>query len=942
MKYISVRGARMHNLKNIDIDIPRHSLVVITGLSGSGKSTLAFDTIYAEGQRRYVESMSSYARQFLDILPKPDVDQIEGLPPVIAIDQRSSSKNPRSTVGTITEIYDYLRILFARAGTPFCPSCGIELQKETIPAMRDRIFAFPPQTTIRFLAPLVKDQFGEHHGILHELSKGGFEHLRVDGVFYTLSQVNAIHFDRKKQHTIEVEVGVFTLPQKEVQNTNHHKQLEDFIRKSLDLGDGIFFLWNEKKNNEEIFSRDYSCKTCGKCLTLLEPRCFSFNSPLGACNECMGLGIKLEVDPLILAPNQKLSLAEGVIQPWFKIFANQKSAWKELEGAAERNKFSLITSLEKLSEKAKKIIFFGDGNGFSGVVALLGAKFRESTSEYVRREIGQYMREILCSSCHGDRLKKEYLAVRVSGLSISEVTKMNVKTMKDFLDFLQGKKKGEAEWTLFSKEKTNIALGILEMISERLSHIERVGLSYLSIDRSVTTLSHGESQRLRLSTQLSSLLVGVVYILDEPSIGLHPRDNRSLIDTLLRLKERGNSVIVVEHDREMILAAEYVIDIGPDAGIYGGEVVAQGTPNEIQKNLKSLTGKYLSGVLKIPEPKFFRDGKGKTLLVRGASANNLKNIDVSFPLGTFIAVTGVSGSGKSTLVVDILSKSLLRHFYRAKDYPGEHKEITGIEFLDKVITIDQSPIGRTPRSNPATYTGLFNYIRDLYKDLPEARLKGLSAGYFSFNVKEGRCDACAGEGMTRIDMQFLSDMYVECQFCHGSRYNPRSLEIFYKGKNIAEILRMTVSEAMIFFRESEVPMIYEKLHVLHKVGLGYVELGQSATTLSGGEAQRIKLATELSRRGTGNTLYILDEPTTGLHFEDIKRLLELLKRLVDKGNTVIVIEHNLDVIKSVDHVIDLGPEGGDEGGYLVGTGTPRDIAKNSKSYTGKFLKEIFL
>ena len=931
MDYISVRGARVHNLKNVDVDIPRNSLVVITGLSGSGKSSLAFDTIYAEGQRRYVESLSSYARQFLGILEKPDVDQIEGLPPAIAIDQKSSSRNPRSTVGTMTDIYDYLRLLFARVGTPHCPKCDLPLKKGEIDGMLDLLLAKPGGSETLLLAPVARAKNGAYSYVLEELEKAGYEKVRVDGEFFSVVEAMDISLDNKREHAIEAVIYEFEVPRDKTGANALRKQLREFVKKALDLGDGVALAHDAATGRDETLSQRYACPKCSYSLPELEPRCFSFNSPLGACNSCGGLGSKMEVDQGLLAPNRKLSLSEGAIQPWFKVFANQKSAWAALTEASKRHKFSLSAPFEKLSKKHVQVVFEGDGDGFPGVVSLLEEKFLNGTSEYTKKEIGKYMQELTCSKCHGARLKEEYLAVRVGEANISEATKMSISELKDFAAAL-AKDKGE---------DMAIAKQVLEAIRVRLGNIEGVGLSYLCLDRPATTLSGGEAQRLRLATQLASELVGVAYILDEPSIGLHPKDNKALIDTLKRLRDQGNTVIVVEHDKDMMLAADHVIDVGPDAGACGGQIVSQGTPKEVARDKKSLTGKYLAGTQRIEAPQKPRQGNGKKLVVEGASAHNLKNMTAEFPLGKLVAVSGVSGSGKSTLMVDILSKVLAKHFYRAKEHPKEHKGVKGLDNLDKVITIDQSPIGRTPRSNPATYTGLFNYIRDLFTQLPESKLKGLKAGNFSFNVKEGRCDACAGEGMVRVDMQFLSDMYVQCRSCGGSRYDPKSLEIFYKGKTIADVLDMSVMEAMWFFGEKEIPMIYEKLKVLTEVGLGYVKLGQSATTLSGGEAQRIKLATELSRRSTGRTLYILDEPTTGLHFEDIRHLLELLGKLVDKGNTVIVIEHNMDVIKSADHVIDLGPGGGAEGGQIVAAGTPKEVSKKKTSATGKFLAKEF-
>jgi excinuclease ABC subunit A len=830
---IIVRGARVHNLKNVTVEIPRHKLVVITGLSGSGKSSLAFDTIYAEGQRRYAESFSAYARQFLGILDKPDVDQIEGLSPTISIDQRTVLHNPRSTVGTLTEIYDYLRLLFARIGRPFCVNCGQAMKKETI------------------------------------------------------------------------------IVAQEENNNQKNKTIEIFI-----------------------------CPKCSLQAPKLEPRLFSFNSPFGACSACKGLGSKLEIDPELLIPNKRLSLAEGALQPWPKIFANQPSYWQMLERLTQRNHFSVNTAVQELSKSQLDIVLYGEKvkpvqDYFIGAIPLLEKKHEETDSDYLRGEIEKYMRVFLCPTCRGKRLRKEALTVLILGKTIADFTTLTVADTQNFFDQLSGPV-GETKLTA---SEYKIAKPIFKELKRPLGFLIDVGLDYLTLDRVSLSLAGGEAQRLRLANQISSALTGVIYILDEPSIGLHARDNAKLIETLKKLRDLKNTIIVVEHDEAMIRAADWLIDMGPGAGKLGGEVVAQGRLDQILKNKKSLTGKYLSGELKIERSQPPRTGESKFLEIKGAKAYNLKNIDVRLPLAKFICITGVSGSGKSTLVIEILAKSLAHHFYRAKDLPGQHNKILGIENIDKIIRIDQSPIGRTPRSNPATYTGIFTYIRDLFSSLPESQAKGYNAGNFSFNVDGGRCRTCSGEGYVKIEMQFLAAVYIECEACHGKRYSDEVLAIYYKGKNIADVLDLSVSEAMIFF--SDIPPLYEKLKTLHSVGLDYLPLGQSATTLSGGEAQRIKLATELSRRSTGKTLYILDEPTTGLHFEDTKRLLVVLNKLVDKGNTIIVIEHHLDVIKCADWIIDLGPEGGNKGGEMVACGTPEEIIKNKKSYTGQYLKRQF-
>lgn len=938
---ISIRGARVHNLKNVSLDIPRDKLVVLTGISGSGKSSLAFDTIYAEGQRRYVESLSAYARQFLGLMDKPDVDQIDGLSPAISIDQKSTSHNPRSTVGTVTEIYDYLRLLYARVGIPHCPECGRVVSKQTIEQISDQVIALPNKTEFVILAPVITDQKGEHKKVIAEVRKAGYVRVRVDGDIISIEEAEDSTLDKQKKHTIDVVVDRLTND-----STLDKQRLRESLEAALDLGDGLVVISEGDAKSDHLFSQHFACPHCHISLPPIEPRNFSFNNPHGACPDCTGLGTRLEIDPSTVIPNDTLTIAEGAIRPWSRTSANQAWYIRFLEKVADANDFSLDVPVKELTKKQMDMILHGTGTkeytmdytsdrfegeftrNFEGVIPNLMRRYKETQSDYIRNEIEKYMRVLPCPTCEGKRLKPEALAVLIQEKSIADIANMTVEEARDFFKQL----------SFSSQQHKTIAKQILKEIASRLEFLHNVGLDYLTLDRAASTLAGGEAQRIRLATQIGSSLVGVVYILDEPSIGLHQRDNEKLIQTLIALKELGNTVIVVEHDEGTILASDYVVDIGPGAGEHGGEVVAAGTPKQIMKDAKSLTGKYLSGRESIPTPKQYRKGNGKRLVIRGAKEFNLKNIDVSFPLGKFICITGVSGSGKSTLMTDILARALAQHFYRAKDVPGKHTAIEGTEHLDKVIVIDQSPIGRTPRSNPATYTGVFTYIRDLFSQVPEARIRGYSPGRFSFNVVGGRCEACQGDGLVKIEMQFLPDVYVECEECNGQRYNPQALEIHYRGKNISDVLNMTVEEATQFFKNQSA--IYNKLKTLNDVGLGYIHLGQSATTLSGGEAQRVKLATELSRRATGKTLYILDEPTTGLHFEDVKRLLSVLNQLVDKGNTVLVIEHNLDIIKSADWLVDLGPEGGSKGGEIVAEGTPRDVAKVAKSYTGKFLKDI--
>lgn len=945
-KNIVIKGARVHNLKNISLEIPRDKFVVITGLSGSGKSSLAFDTIYAEGQRRYVESLSAYARQFLGLMDKPDVDQIEGLSPAISIDQKSASRNPRSTVGTVTEIHDYLRLLFSRIGEPHCPKCGTLVKSQTPQQMQEQIRHWAKQAAdakVQILAPMIRDQKGEHKRSLESVKSSGYARVRLNGEIMTVEEALLLNLDKQKKHTIEVIVDRLELDATD----DIAKRLSASLETALDLGNGSVVVLIPATDQEHTLSQSFACPKDGTSFPAIEPRNFSFNSPHGACVECTGLGSKLEVDPDLVIPNKNLTIAEGAIRPWSRTAANQTWYFRILEAVAKRYKISLNTPVKNLTKKQLDIImkgtgdeifkmemagerFSGDFNStFEGVVNNLERRYRETDSDYIRSEIEHYMRVYECPVCLGRRLKPEALAVYVGEQNIAQVSDMTIEQARDFFIALENK---------LSVRDMTIAKQILKEIGSRLKFLHNVGLNYLTLARGAATLSGGEAQRIRLATQIGSSLVGVIYILDEPSIGLHQRDNDKLIEALKSLRDLGNSVIVVEHDLDTILAADHVIDIGPGAGKHGGEVVAQGTAAQVEKVKASLTGQYLSGKLSIDEPKKYRKGNGKSIQIFGANEFNLKDVDVSIPLGKFVCLTGVSGSGKSTLMVEILGKSLAQHFYRAKDRPGSHKKIEGFEHLDKVIDIDQSPIGRTPRSNPATYTGVFTYIRDMFAALPEAKIRGYKAGRFSFNVRGGRCEACQGDGFTRIEMNFLPDVYVECEECHGQRYNQQALEIHYKGKSIADVLNMTVEEAMNFF--SHIPNIATKLKTLHEVGLGYIHLGQSATTLSGGEAQRIKLATELSRRSTGRTLYILDEPTTGLHFADVKRLLQVLQKLVDKGNSVLVIEHNLDVIKSADWIIDLGPEGGDKGGTIVAEGTPREIIKAKQSYTGQYLKKL--
>ncbi len=939
--YIKIRGARVHNLKNVDLDIPKHKLVVFTGLSGSGKSSLAFDTLYAEGQRRYVESLSAYARQFLGVMDKPDVDKIEGISPAISIDQRKSTHNPRSTVGTITEIYDYLRLLYARVGKPHCPNCGRPISKQSVSQIVDQVVKLPKGTEIAVLGPVIRGKKGEHKAVLEEIQRGGFVRVRINGGVYLIEEALELALDKQKKHDIEVVVDRLVLA-KDLDKS----RLVDSLETALKLGKGIVIIHNhtvakgkKETDNDLIFSEHFACEVCSISLPELEPRLFSFNNPYGACTECTGLGEKLEVDPELVIPNKNLTLAEGAIWPWSRAshkVGRQGVYYMKLDSLARRHGFELDEEVKNIPQKTIDIILYGDGD-FEGVIPNLERRYKETDSDWTRQEIEQYMVIKICPKCKGKRLKAEVLAVTVNGLSIDKVVDLSIEKLYAF--FMELPKH-------LTASETKVSQPILKEIIERSQFLNDVGLAYLSLARKAGTLSGGEEQRIRLATQIGSKLSGVLYILDEPSIGLHSRDQGRLIETLLKLRDLGNTVIVVEHDRETMLAADWLVDIGPGAGKHGGKVVFEGTPKQILKS-NSLTGEYLSGRKTIAveskshSAKASRDkaeDKQKYLEVIGAEENNLKNIDVKFPFGKFICVSGVSGSGKSSLVSDIVAKSLLKKFYRAKDEPGKHKEIKGIEHINKVVLVDQSPIGRTPRSNPATYTGAFAYIRDIFTKTKEARIRGYGPGRFSFNVKGGRCESCEGQGHKKVEMYFLPDIYVECEVCQGKRYSKEVLEITYKDKNIADVLELTVEEGMEFFKN--IPGLYQKMKTLKEVGLSYVELGQAATSLSGGEAQRIKLATELSRRDTGKTLYILDEPTTGLHFEDIRKLITVLKNLVEKGNTVLTIEHSIDFINNADWIIDLGPEGGDKGGQIIAEGTPKDIAKVKGSHTGKYLKEI--
>jgi excinuclease ABC subunit A len=936
---IVIRGAREHNLKNLSIEIPRDRLVVITGLSGSGKSSLAFDTIYAEGQRRYVESLSAYARQFLEQMDKPDVDYIEGLSPAISIEQKTTHRNPRSTVGTVTEIYDYLRLLFARIGSPHCHGCGKPIESQTPQSIVDSVLALPEGTRVQVLAPLVRQRKGTYQKLFEDIKRQGYTRVRVDGEFKTLEET--IELERYVKHDIDVVVDRLVIRE------GLQKRLTDSVETALKLGEGIVRIWSEQTGSEPVEtlkSEHFSCADCGISFEELSPRMFSFNNPHGACPVCTGIGTITEVDEDLVVPNTGLSIADGAVRPWSMRRLLDTMYRRALECVCRQYGQSDRTAWNRLPEEFRQVVLHGSGDTkvdfsyssrgrtvemwrpFEGVIPNLSRRYKDTDSNRAREMIGQFMAEHACPECGGARLRPESRAVLMGGRSIMEVCGMSIGEARTFFTEID-----------LTAQQRRIAQRVFKEINERLGFLVSVGLDYLSLERSAGTLSGGESQRIRLATQIGAGLVGVLYILDEPSIGLHQRDNQKLIATLQRLRDLGNTVIVVEHDEETISTADHVIDLGPGAGVHGGHVVAQGTPAQVAKNPKSLTGQYLSGKLSIPIPKTRREGRGQSVVIRGARHHNLKNIDVDIPLGVFTCVTGVSGSGKSSLINETLFPAVQRALFdTARAQPGRHDRIEGLEHIDKVIDIDQSPIGRTPRSNPATYTGLFSPVRELFSKVPESRARAYNPGRFSFNVKGGRCETCEGDGMIKIEMHFLPDVYVPCEECGGTRYNRDTLEIRYKGKNISDVLKMTVEEGCGFFRN--IPSIYNKLITLHDVGLDYIGLGQSATTLSGGEAQRVKLATELARRQTGRTLYILDEPTTGLHAADIAKLLEVLHRLVDHGNTVLVIEHNLDVIKTADWIIDLGPEGGDRGGEILAIGTPEQVAGSAKSYTGQHLK----
>ncbi|RWL12632.1 MAG: excinuclease ABC subunit UvrA [Mesorhizobium sp.] len=956
-KYLSIRGAREHNLKNVDLDLPRDSLIVMTGLSGSGKSSLAFDTIYAEGQRRYVESLSAYARQFLEMMQKPDVDQIDGLSPAISIEQKTTSKNPRSTVGTVTEIYDYMRLLFARVGIPYSPATGLPIESQTVSQMVDRVLAVEEGTRLFILAPMVRGRKGEYRKELLELQKKGFQRVKVDGVFYEIADVPAL--DKKYKHDLDVVVDRIVV------RGDLATRLADSIETALKLADGLAVAEfadrpldasqtgedsvNKSKNETHeriLFSEKFACPVSGFTIPEIEPRLFSFNNPFGACPTCDGLGSQRAIDASLIVPDDNLSLRAGAVSPWAK--STSPYYVQTLEALGKAYGFKLGDKFRDLTAEAKQAILHGTGERevtfqyddglrsykttktFEGVIPNLERRWKETESAWMREEIERFMSATPCPACRGYRLKPEALAVKIAGKHIGEVTELSIRKADQWFTELPA---------TLSDKQNEIAVRVLKEIRERLRFLNDVGLDYLTLSRNSGTLSGGESQRIRLASQIGSGLTGVLYVLDEPSIGLHQRDNARLLDTLKHLRDIGNTVIVVEHDEDAILHADYVVDIGPAAGIHGGHIIAQGTPQQIMASPASITGKYLSGELEVATPAVRREArKNRRLKIVGARGNNLKNVTAEIPLGTFTAVTGVSGGGKSTFLIETLFKAASRRIMGSREHPAEHDRIEGLEFLDKVIDIDQSPIGRTPRSNPATYTGAFTPIRDWFAGLPESKARGYQPGRFSFNVKGGRCEACQGDGVIKIEMHFLPDVYVTCDVCHGKRYNRETLDVLFKGKSIADVLDMTVEEGVDFF--AAVPGVRDKLETLKQVGLGYIHVGQQATTLSGGEAQRIKLAKELSRKATGKTLYILDEPTTGLHFHDVAKLLEVLHELVDQGNTVVVIEHNLEVIKTADWVLDLGPEGGDGGGELVASGTPEDIVREKRSYTGQFLREL--
>jgi excinuclease ABC subunit A len=960
LKNIVVRGAREHNLKNVDIELPRDKLIVITGLSGSGKSSLAFDTIYAEGQRRYVESLSAYARQFLEMMQKPDVDQIDGLSPAISIEQKTTSKNPRSTVGTVTEIYDYMRLLFARVGIPYSPETGLPIESQTVSQMVDRVMALPEGQRLYLLAPIVRGRKGEYRKEIAELTKQGFQRVKVDGQLYEIADVPPL--DKKYKHDIDVVVDRLVVRE------DIASRLADSLETALRLSDGLAVAEladkplppeetaeggaKNKSLNETherlVFSEKFACPVSGFTIAEIEPRLFSFNNPFGACPSCDGLGTQKGIDPDMVVPDDTLTLRGGAIVPWSKSSSPSPYYAQTLEALGKHYGFKLSDSWRDIDKDARQAILYGTGKTeipfnyddgmrtyktrktFEGVIPNLERRWRETDSSWMREEIEKFMSSSPCETCDGNRLKPEALAVKLDGKHISDITRFSIRSAQEWFESLP---------QTMNEKQNEIAVRILKEIRERLKFLNDVGLDYLTLSRNSGTLSGGESQRIRLASQIGSGLTGVLYVLDEPSIGLHQRDNARLLDTLRRLRDLGNTVIVVEHDEDAILAADHLVDIGPFAGIHGGQIIAQGTPQKVMESPKSLTGKYLTGELAIPFPEARRKiKKRKMVRIKGATGNNLQNVDADFPLGVFTAVTGVSGGGKSTLLIETLYKAAARRIGNAREAPAPHDRIEGFEHLDKVIDIDQSPIGRTPRSNPATYTGAFTPIREWFAGLPEAKTRGYAPGRFSFNVKGGRCEACQGDGVIKIEMHFLPDVYVTCDVCKGKRYNRETLEVMFKGKSIADVLDMTVDEAEAFF--SAVPSVRDKMETLKRVGLGYIKVGQQATTLSGGEAQRVKLAKELSKRATGRTLYILDEPTTGLHFHDVAKLLEVLHELVDNGNTVVVIEHNLEVIKTADHILDLGPEGGDGGGELVASGTPEDIVKVGRSYTGQFLKEL--
>ncbi len=973
---IIVKGAKIHNLKNVDVEIPKNKLTVITGLSGSGKSSLAFDTIYAEGQRRYVESLSTYARQFLSMMEKPDVESIEGLSPAISIDQKTASRNPRSTVGTVTEIYDYLRLLFAKIGQPHCHKCGQPIARQSVSQIVDKVADMEEGKRVLVLSPVVRDRKGSHVKVLDKIKKDGFVRIRLDGE--VMSVLDIPELDEKKKHNIDIVVDRLVIKNlkkvtkklstgEEIEMPNPDRsRVADSIETAAKHSDGIVVIQDNDTGEENIYSERFACADCDISIPDIAPRSFSFNSPHGACNACHGLGTKLEIDPELIIPNRKLSLSEGAILPWSATTSHLNWYNKILRTVAKKHGFSIDVPVEKLKQEQLDVILYGTGdeeyrvkmgdaplndddddegeketgkdkekksdNGyarkFEGVIPNLERRYLETDSEYVRKKISRYMRILKCPTCKGKRLKPEVLAVQINGQSIIDVTSLSILKAINFSQKIK-----------LSEYDEKIATPILKEVRNRLQFLENVGLGYLTLDRAANTLSGGEAQRIRLATQIGSRLSGVLYVLDEPSIGLHQNDNEKLIKTLKTLRDLGNTVIVVEHDVDTMLESDYIFDIGPGAGKEGGRVIAHGTPKEIMKDKNSVTGQYLSGAQEIPYPKKRRKGNGKSLKIINATEHNLKKVTAEFPLGTFVCISGVSGSGKSTLINDILVRSVSQKLYGSKDLPGAHEKIEGIDHLDKIINIDQSPIGRTPRSNPATYTGVFTDIRELFASTPEAKVRGYKAGRFSFNVKGGRCEECSGDGIKKIEMHFMGDIYVPCETCKGKRYNAEALEITYRGKNIADVLDMTVEEALEFF--SAIPSVKTKLATLNDVGLSYIHLGQSATTLSGGEAQRIKLATELSKRATGRTLYVLDEPTTGLHFDDVKKLLEVLQQLVDKGNTVVTIEHNLDMIKASDYIIDMGPDGGDKGGTIVAEGTPEEVMKmDKKSHTGKWLKKI--